>query len=82
MTDEKQALLIGAGAGAVTFVAFFGFWLKTNLDSIQHGSEDFAKQVAEEAAKQYLAQRFGLTAERLRQVRNTVQAVQAMTGGR
>jgi hypothetical protein len=70
----RQTLAIGAAAGAVTFGAWLGLWFVRNRASIESGSEAFAEQVAQATVRAYMADRVGLTDERLAGIRRLVDA--------
>lgn len=80
--SQGKSLAIGAAAGGVVFTVLFAVWLKTNIAGIQAEVAPSGRTIAEEAVKSYLANRVGLTSERLQQVGATVRAVQRLTGGR
>lgn len=77
LSDGKVAA-IGAAAGGAVFAVLFATWLKTNMDQIQARTAPTGRSVAEMAVRSYMAERVGLTDEKLRMIRDTVQRFRQM----
>ena len=68
MTPRNQALLIGGGAGLVAWGAWFYAYTKSEKAAFTRVATEAAPQIAEDAAKAYLAEHFGLTPDILRRI--------------
>ena len=81
LSTTRGTLALGAGVGAVTFAAWLFLWLKSNQAGIESRSSAFGETVAQAAVRQYMADRVGLTDERLSDIRRLTRVFQP-AGGR
>lgn len=63
MTPRTQAILVGGGVGLAVWVGWFIMYAKGAQPHLEVVARDAAPQIAEDAAKAYIAQRYGLTPE-------------------
>lgn len=72
MTPRTQSIAVGAVAGAVTWVAFFLLYAQRKQPALEALGAEIAPQIAEDAAKQYIATRYGLTPAVIRGISSRV----------
>lgn len=70
MTPRTQAMLVGGITGLAAWVGWFVLYAKRKQPALEALGAQLGPVIAEDAAKQYLAQRYGLTPAVMQSIRN------------
>lgn len=68
MTPRTKAVLIGGGVSLGVWVAWFALYINQKKPALARLATEVAPSIAEDAAKAYLAQHYGLTPEIMQRI--------------
>jgi hypothetical protein len=68
MAPRTQAILVGSVAGVAAWVGWFLLYAKAKQPELARIGAQIAPQIAEEAAKAYIARNYGLTPEIMQRI--------------
>jgi len=78
MNPRRQAALTGAVTGSAVFLTFFYLWTKTKKHDFEQIGQDASPAIAEQAVKDYISTKYGLTPARLQSFMARVTQIQTI----
>ncbi len=78
MNPRQQAALAGAVTGGAVFLAFFYAWTKAKSADLQQIGQDASPAIAEQAVKDYISTRFGITPTRMQSLSRYITQIESL----